>query len=296
MDTYQQVKYGIYDERTKKVTPFDMEYPQKFTKKDLAGFNRILGASGKSNFVLYEQKTNYVLRDEKGAPVIGSKGQKLRQYKLSPGSTKAETRPILFSGGKRRRATDVVFRKRSPRELVDATQITSVKEFNVWHRDIRFTGETLAETVKNIQVDLSKEEIKRHNIDTIFYNVVLKIKGRDPIIINESMPVYVNYTHSISRSIRFSLANKGLRFTSLFVLNNFAAAADDPDPLLEIPTRSGVLNVEQLDPLHDEFEGRDTQSRKKSDMVSMDILFRAGVSPFEKPKRKKKKPTKGKKK
>ncbi len=231
------------------------EEPQNFSKKDLALIRKELKGSDPEKFVLYEEYTRQIKLDSKGRKlyrkrfdartqeeyyVLDEKGKKipLRRVKLTGGKPKKPQRPVLYEKGAFVRALDIGHREHTRREMVDNRLLTVFKADAEWSEDYFLEGDTIRETLKNMTTNISLKDWKLQEIERINFQVVVKIKGYDPIAVFGSSVVeeevmnlgqvkdktikfgdksfiLANFSNDVARAIRYRFADHGLRFTSL---------------------------------------------------------------------------------
>lgn len=267
-----------------KLTRISVDDAQKYSAKDLQGLNAALRAGAPKSFVFYEEMTKEVKRDAKGniiyrmkggRPILDSKRKKvpLRKTKITYAKAKREQKPVLFTG-KKTRALDFGFQKRSKRERPQAKHIVTLATHRKkWSQEIALFGDTLKEACNQIQVPMTLAEFKTKAPDGLGVNGRIKIDmdGDTTIIpFRTTVDVMANFSREVSQSMRYALADHGLRFTSLLALEELAL--ENPEMEEEILTvgrakRSAV----SLMPIFAEFEGAPTirQTSKKAPRVSV---------------------------
>src|SRR5258707_12607576 len=157
------------------VKEIQSHFIQHYSKTDLAGIQKVLDRSGHKHFVLHEQLIKSRYADPKTGVVRQAE-------KLTYGRVNSTQRPVLYSEGKRVRTLDLGFRNRSARQLVDDTLLKVLTPNNKWVRNITMAGDTIKQTLKNIVVRISMEQIKRYELRGFYWEVVLKVRGEDPIV------------------------------------------------------------------------------------------------------------------
>lgn len=266
--TGQNVIFGIKDKRGK-ITKIESRFHQSFSKEDQNGLQKIIDRTGKKGFVIYEQLTAKNYEDPKTGLIY-------KVEKITFGKKGVGQRPILYANGKRVRELDLGFRKRSKREMVDDLLLHVIKPDGKFVRDIHLEGDTIKDTIKNLAVKLTMAQIKNAELEGLYYEIVLRVRGEEPIIVYGKTETYANMTTDIARSIRFTLANRGLRFTSLLNLQELASDAEAAgnfemaNKILKVG--KDRIPVESLNPIFPENEfGYDEKARQGTGMVSMDI-------------------------
>lgn len=266
--TGQDVIYGIKDAKGK-ITKIESRFFQAYSKADQSGLQKIIDRTGKKGFVVYEQLTNRKYKDPKTGIIYQAE-------KITYGKSNTNQRPILYADGKRVRELDLGFRQRTKREMVDDLLLRVIKPDGKFVRDIRLEGDTIKDTVKNLAVKLTMAQVKKAELEGLYFEIVLHVRGEEPIVVYGRTETYANITTDIARSIRFTLANRGLRFTSLLNLQELASDAEDSgdDEMAHkiLTVGRDRTPIEALNPIFPENEfGHDTGSRAGSGRVSMDI-------------------------
>lgn len=250
----QPVRFGMKSP-TGKVTMIETEEPQPFSKEDLARLRKELKGADPERFVLYEEYTHMIKRDSKGRKLyrrrFDSRTQEeyivkdeegrpipLKRVKLTGGKLGKEQRPVLFERGKFVRALDIGHRIHTRREMVDNRLLTVFKADAEWSDEYFLEGETIRETLKNMTTNISLKDWKLQEIERINFQIVVKIRGYDPIAVFGSTAVeeevfnlgqvrdktirfgdksfvLANFANDVARAIRYRFADHGLRFTSL---------------------------------------------------------------------------------
>lgn len=240
---------------TGKVTVIQAEEPQKFSKEDLTRIRKELKGTDPEKFVLYEEYTREIKRDSKGRKlyrkrfdartqeeyfVLDEQGRKipLKRVKLTGGRPTKPQRPVLYEKGQFLRALDIGHRTHTRREMVDNRLLTVFKADAEWSEEYFLEGETIRETLKNMTTNISLKDWKLQEIERINFQVVVKIRGYDPIAVfgssvveeevlnlgqtrdktikyGDKSYILANFSNDVARSIRYRFADHGLRFTSL---------------------------------------------------------------------------------
>lgn len=240
---------------TGKITVIQSDEPQNFSKGDLTRIRKELKGSDPQKFVLYEEYTHMIKRDSKGRKlyrkrfdyrtqeeyfVKDDQGRKipLKRVRLTGGKLGKPQRPVLYEKGKFVRALDIGHREHTRREMVDNRLLTVFKADAEWSDEYFLEGETIRETLKNMTTNISLKNWKLQEIERINFQVVVKIRGYDPIAVFGSSAVeeeifrlgqtkdktirfadksYIlaNFSNDVARAIRYRFADHGLRFTSL---------------------------------------------------------------------------------
>lgn len=233
----------------------ETEEPQPFSKEDLVRLRKELKGADPERFVLYEEYTHMIKRDSKGRKLyrrrFDSRTQEeyivkdeegrpipLKRVKLTGGKLGKEQRPVLFEKGKFVRALDIGHRVHTRREMVDNRLLTVFKADAEWSDEYFLEGETIRETLKNMTTNISLKDWKLQEIERINFQIVVKIRGYDPIAVFGSTAVeeevfnlgqvrdktirfgdksfvLANFANDVARAIRYRFADHGLRFTSL---------------------------------------------------------------------------------
>lgn len=250
----QPIRFGMKSPKGK-ITVIQTEEVQKFSKAELNLIRKELKGTDPEKFVLYEEYTHEIKRDSRGRKlyrkrfdartqeeydVLDEQGRKipLKRVRLTGGKLGKPQRPVLYEKGKFVRAMDIGHRLHSRREMVDNRLLTVFKADAEWSDEYFLQGETIRETLKNMTTNISLKDWKLQEIERINFQVVVKIRGYDPIAVFGSTVVeegvlnlgqvkdktikygdksfiLANFSNDVARSIRYRLADHGLRFTSL---------------------------------------------------------------------------------
>jgi len=230
--TGQDVHYGLKGPKggIKKIAA---TYSQKFADTDLKGLNKLVKKSGGKNFVVYEELTKEAVREKgkikykkSGGKLVYDKGKPVpvRKTKITAPATKKKQRPVLMEKGKRVRELDLGFRKRSKREQVDAQLLTMLPipmEGDPFvSREMHLTGETIRDTIKNLHVPVSIDDMQRSGLSGLWVEGDIRVEGvaglfGEVIPFSVRVEVLANFTKEVSAGLRRALANVGYRFTSL---------------------------------------------------------------------------------
>jgi hypothetical protein len=233
--TGQEVYYGLKGPKggLKKIAA---AYSQKFAKADLKGLNSIVKKSGAKNFVVYEELTKEAVR-EKGeikykkvrGQLVYDKGKPIpiKRTKITAAAAKRKQRPVLMEKGKRVREIDLGFRKRTKREQVDADLLTMLPPTQeggpTVSREIRLTGDTIRDTIKNIHVPISIADMRQQGLSGLDVEGTVRVEGvvglhGENITFYVRVEILANFAKEVSSAIRRALADVGYRFTSLVSL------------------------------------------------------------------------------
>ena len=252
--TGQPVRFGVKPVKGK-IAVIPSEEPQGFAKEDLSRIRKELAGSKPDTFVLYEEYTKRIKRDSKGNKLYLKKfdprtqeeyfaldeaGKKipLKSVKLTGGRPDKPQRPVMYVDGKFTRAIDIGHRTHTRREMVDNKLLTVFRPDGNWSQDYFLEGDTIRETLKNMNVDIMLKNWKLQEIERINFQVTVKIRGYDPISVfgssvveeevlrlgqtrdktikyGDKSYILANFVNDVARSIRYRFADHGLRFTSL---------------------------------------------------------------------------------
>jgi hypothetical protein len=232
----KQIFYAV--KKTKdgksKITRIQSFDAQTFSKKDLEGLKKSV-VEGRGKFIAYEQITGKsrkvagevvykTYKDKKG--VVKHRLDKnkkkipLKQTKLTFGKVGALQRPVLFKGGKRVHATDLGFRSRGKRQIVDNRLLTVLPlstAKRIHKATITLKGQTIHENVRRIVHGITIKGLKRAGYTGIHAHGEIRIKRKGekdfvlPISTKTTTPV--NLSTAISTAIRRKLAQNDLYFT-----------------------------------------------------------------------------------
>lgn len=264
----KQIYYGIQGPKGK-VSPISIKYTQKFSKRDLAGLNRIIkDAKSPKDFIYYEELTREVARDEKNKVKYRKRGKKFirvggkkvpeKKTKITFAKSSRKQQPILRVKGKTVRGLDLTYRKRSlkdrPRAEFFVKPTTGRK---AWSQEIFLTGKTIYDTINKIQVPITLKEYKKIAPDglAVMGRVKVTIPGKETVVytFHTIVKILANFAGAVSHVIRVALANHGLRFTSMVDLA--AIAEDSPDAEEEIfAVGRNAIPADTLEPIYQENE------------------------------------------
>lgn len=266
------------------VTKINTKTPQLYTKKDFKALNAIIANAGKGKFVAYEEKTRRVLK-KSGQPVASGKkdaqGRTIPQKitRLTRYKKGRAQRPVLVS----KKATQLLaydFRTRSKRELVDTKLLTLLKSSNkkpVFTKEIFFEGKTLHDTLVNIRGLVPPTEYK--SVSGFWIEGVVKIYDEFSELIHAVRVSefffkqhLVRMPMVLSKTIRRALAYYGLRFTSLFDLEQLQQKHDNKGSDIDVMSmtiQSRQKDVAKLRAVRPERGGKTIKSAEKQMTVSV---------------------------
>ena len=214
--------------------------PQKYYKTDFVGLNKQVSASGKNNFVVYEQKLRTLKRDTKKkiqfrVDKAGNK-HKLYETKVTFAKPRSRQKPLLYSGGKMLRALDLGHKKGNYQKAKYLRELTLLKPNVTIHEQV-LKGRTIKEAISNIQVLINMASVKKHGFG-LFYNVFMivvtpqgekikvpvqgsfldkefqgvnyiKLNGKQERFGRSQIKMLANLHSTMAKSIRYALKNTG---------------------------------------------------------------------------------------
>lgn len=189
--TYDRVRYALLSPKGK-ILPIAEAPVQLFTKTDFAGMNRSL--SGSRNYIVYEELTRRIQRDEHGRKVPRKDKQGNTLYRFQPSGRKVPIyyrekkftffrkerpqRPVLYDRSRRQRELDIGFKTLSPRQQADQKAMLMAKPDDgktyVYHME----GVSVRDAMSNLVLNIDKQDIygpAGRKVAGLFYSVVTYI-------------------------------------------------------------------------------------------------------------------------
>lgn len=263
--TKNRVIYGI--QKGKLIKTLN-RVPQPYIKAEAEAMKEKLNVSqgekgSKTSQVFFEVKTNEILKDENGNPIIrkvkigtkkvlqkNGKRKSVAIYKevptyrikiqSKPPTKNQEWRQVIYQDGKRLRTIHPYFQKRDTYERVTAeilnrNQATSIKGISArtikaFQITSKLHGKTLAQAIKAFQPPVSDKWLKRNKIEHIVVYGTAQIKTSSgethEIKFNEHSKRFAYIPTSLGRSLRMALARMGKTFTAPAMLKQIGAKID----------------------------------------------------------------------
>lgn len=214
--------------------------------------------SGDKAFALYEQRGRELLRDPiTKKPIKTKTGMNRRTSKLAIPSTTRQQRAVLYKRGKRVRNIEFSYTRHSKEQLLTRLVVTPIRPTGKVI-EMNLMGETIIDSLRQIVLDKSWKNLKKYH--RVFYSYVLIY--RDPetgekvtvpghgadlprggrvefsrqggplgtVYFKQKVSRLQNLSVQLGHEIRGALAHQGLRFTSLFkmnqLINQYSGAVD----------------------------------------------------------------------
>jgi len=275
--------------------------PQRFYKTDLAGLEKAVKNTKGRNFVVHEEKTNRIKRDEYGHKIFKAVTDKetgelvdrpVYEKKITMAQSKKKQRPVLFVKGKRVRELDIGFKKGNYKEARRMRELTIARTDVAKPVEITLQGPTIKAAMQKLQLDKRLSDLadkKTGRRFGVYYSIIMKIvspSGDETIVpVNGSesdLPTYMkvpevkerletprhklsvlaNMHSKISTRVRQALADRGLKFTRDVKLKSLGKSMDKQITKME---RQGadLSKIEKMGYAADRLQRPTTYTRSK---------------------------------